>query len=125
MPPYVRLVSIVISGKNENKVVNVAQEIARYLASSVTVWGPAPAPISLVNNMYRYRILLKVPKMSVIRSLLSSCREKYKKLPSVRVVIDVDPLNFVWALAAHPRHKREPWQRDMALVNRNTNPHVR
>ena len=95
MPPYVRLVSIVISGKNENKVVNVAQEIARYLASSVTVWGPAPAPISLVNNMYRYRILLKVPKMSVIRSLLSSCREKYKKLPSVRVVIDVDPLNFI------------------------------
>lgn len=95
MPPYVRLVSIVISGKEENRVVNVAQEIARYLSSSVTVWGPAPAPISLVNNMYRYRILLKVPKISAIRGLLSLCREKYKKMPSVRVVIDVDPLNFI------------------------------
>ncbi|QJC27415.1 primosomal protein N' [Anaplasma platys] len=95
MPPYVRLVSIVISGKEENKVVNVAHEIARYLSNSVTVWGPAPAPISLVNNMYRYRILLKVPKMSAVRGLLSICREKYKKLPTVRVVIDVDPINFI------------------------------
>ncbi|WP_081080920.1 replication restart helicase PriA, partial [Anaplasma phagocytophilum] len=95
MPPYMRLVSIIISGREEIGVIAVANEIVASMAGKITVWGPAPAPLSLLNNMYRYRVLLKVTSISAIKSLLSECREKYKKLRNVRVVIDVDPMNFI------------------------------
>ncbi|WP_249548709.1 primosomal protein N' [Anaplasma phagocytophilum] len=95
MPPYMRLVSIIISGREEIGVIAVANEIVASMAGKITVWGPAPAPISLLNNMHRYRVLLKVTSVSAIKSLLSECREKYKKLRNVRVVIDVDPMNFI------------------------------
>ncbi|MDD9361527.1 MAG: primosomal protein N', partial [Anaplasma sp.] len=95
MPPYMRLVSIIISGREEIGVIAVANEIVASMAGKITVWGPAPAPISLLNNMHRYRVLLKVTSVSAIKSLLSECREKYKKLRNVRVVLDVDPMNFI------------------------------
>ena len=46
MPPYTRLIGIIISGKNETKVINVSKQIVKNLPTTLTVFGPAPAPIS-------------------------------------------------------------------------------
>ncbi|MGN7678983.1 MAG: replication restart helicase PriA [Anaplasma sp.] len=95
MPPYTRLVAVIVSGKDENTVVEVAKDIVAYLSKHMTAWGPAPAPMSLVNSMYRYRILLKVANIASVRGVLTQCRERCKKFRRVKVVIDVDPFNFI------------------------------
>ncbi len=48
MPPYTRLVAIIVSGKEEFRVVDTSKDIVAYLSRHITVWGPAPAPMSLV-----------------------------------------------------------------------------
>ncbi|MDB1135007.1 primosomal protein N' [Candidatus Anaplasma sp. TIGMIC] len=95
MPPFMRLVSIIVSGKEELRVIEIANSIVSSMSGKVTVWGPAPAPISFVNNRHRYRILLKVANIVSVRNLLSECRDKYKQSRHVRVVIDVDPMSFI------------------------------
>ncbi|MCU7612029.1 replication restart helicase PriA [Anaplasma capra] len=94
MPPYARLVAIIVSGKEELRVVDVSKNIAAYLSKHVTVWGPAPAPMSMVNSVYRYRMLMKVSNIMAIREVLMKCRDRYKRLGRVKVAIDVDPINF-------------------------------
>ena len=94
MPPYTRLVSIIVSGNDEHRVLEAANCIATRIAGKITVWGPAPASLSFINNMYRYRILLKVHNVASLRGFLTKCRDTYKKSRFVRIAVDVDPMNF-------------------------------
>ena len=95
MPPYTRLISIIISGKDEVKVINTSQQIVKNLPNTLTVLGPAPAPISFLNKQYRYRILIKVQNNVMIQKLLAKYKEYYTKVNRVKVTIDVDPVNFM------------------------------
>ncbi|KAF2281969.1 hypothetical protein GH714_042793 [Hevea brasiliensis] len=94
MPPYTRLVAIIVSGKEEFRVVDVSKDIVADLSRHITVWGPAPAPMSLVNGVHRYRMLIKTRSIMAVRKILAECRDRYTKLGRVKVVIDVDPVNF-------------------------------
>lgn len=68
-PPFSHLMNIVISGEEEEEVKNTAANT--YLAcqklinklqnkSYNKILGPAPAPISKINNRYRWQVILKV-----------------------------------------------------------------
>ena len=95
MPPYTRLISIIISGKDEGKVLSTSKQIVKSLPNTLTVLGPAPAPISFLNKQYRYRILIKVQNNVMIQKLLAKYKEYYTKINKVKIVIDVDPINFM------------------------------
>ncbi|QLK52462.1 replication restart helicase PriA [Ehrlichia ruminantium] len=95
MPPYTRLIGIIVTGKNEAKVINVSKQIVKSLPTTLTVLGPAPAPISLLNRQYRYRILIKVQNNVVIQKLLTRYKEYYASTGKVKIIIDVDPINFM------------------------------
>ncbi|ABD45472.1 primosomal protein N' [Ehrlichia chaffeensis str. Liberty] len=95
MPPYTRLIGIIISGKDETHVINVSKQIVKSLPHTLTVLGPAPAPISFLNRKYRYRILIKVQHNVIIQKLLAKYKEYYAKANKIRITIDVDPVNFM------------------------------
>lgn len=91
-PPYCYLLSVLISGKNEVEVKNYAEQFASYLnthVSHIEVLGPAPAIISRINDLYRYRVTIKYKQS---KELFSKIHELLKnKKNKVKVEVDVNP----------------------------------
>lgn len=115
MPPFSRLIALVICGKNQIATQKAANEIVKsllcHLSSSTTciqeknlgadkkefeILGPSPAAINFLNNKYRYRVLLKIHNkhsLSIQKKL--KCWIKNCNLnSSIAVIIDVDPVSF-------------------------------
>lgn len=97
MPPFSRLIALVISGKKESEVKEGAQHIARHFPPfpGIQLLGPAPAPLFLLRSNYRYRLLLKAPRNFPLQEKLRNILATVTLPPSLRVKIDVDPINFL------------------------------
>lgn len=96
MPPFGKLAALIISGRQQNKVEQCAYEIVKRgpVLEGLEILGPVPAPIALLRNKYRYRILVKADKKIRLQALI---REWFKRLniPSCADVrIDIDPYSF-------------------------------
>ncbi len=62
-PPFMRLYRITFSGKKEESVVKKADAAAEMLSASeeLTVFGPMPAVLKKINNIYFYELMVKAP----------------------------------------------------------------
>ena len=92
-PPFCDIIISVISGTDEEKVKNEADKLYDVLRKDFNTYKPMPAPISKINNEYRWRILLKeqldYEKLKTFHNLIS---EFYKvKDDEVKVSVDVNP----------------------------------
>ncbi|NCB49373.1 MAG: primosomal protein N' [Alphaproteobacteria bacterium] len=96
MPPFSKLVGLILSAKNKNTLLSFVKELSCHqpFLKNIEIYGPAPAPLFLLRQNYRYRFLIKVPKSYPIENLITSWFPK--KMPSsIRVKIDVDPYSFL------------------------------
>jgi primosomal protein N' (replication factor Y) len=61
------------------------------------ILGPAPAPLSLLRNRYRWQMLLKGNKLEILHRLCDQLIGDKQLLcrRSVRIGIDVDPENML------------------------------
>lgn len=101
-PPFSRLVNIRISGKKDALVQKTVHQVAIFLQDrarrmNIQILGPAPAPLSLLRDRYRYQLLLKGDRPADLHRI---CRllleEKIKICPqSVRLIVDIDPENMM------------------------------
>jgi len=96
LPPFSRLISLIISGRNENLIMKFAINIKSKLPkiNEVNVLGPVLAPITKINKNYRCRILIRSPKKLFIQKYLSQSLNKIKIIPGIKLEVDVDPINF-------------------------------
>jgi primosomal protein N' (replication factor Y) len=98
MPPFSRLIALIISGKNQIRAQRAANEMAKNITRSkeLEIFGPSPAAISFLNNQYRYRILLKIQSNHsvFIRKNLRDWIKNCNLDSSMTVTIDVDPVSF-------------------------------
>ena len=96
LPPFYRLISLIISGKNELLIMKFATSIKSKLPKmdEVNILGPVTAPINKLKKKYRYRILIKYPKNLYIQKYLSQSLNKIKISPGIKLEVDVDPINF-------------------------------
>jgi len=96
LPPFYRLISLIISGKNEPLIMKFAISIKSKLPkiSEVDVLGPVLAPISKLKKKYRCRILIRYPKNLFIQKYLSQSLNKIKITSGIKLEVDVDPVNF-------------------------------
>ncbi|MEO1378049.1 MAG: primosomal protein N', partial [Cyanobacteria bacterium J06635_10] len=94
-PPYGRLILLRLSSPDSTQVENTATAIAEKLQESeIDVLGPAPASILRVANRYRWQILLKFAPEDLPQ--LPDWEEIHQICPnSVKLTIDIDPLNIV------------------------------
>ena len=78
LPPFYRLISLIISGKNEMLIMKFATNIKLKLPKidQVNVLGPVLAPITRLRNKYRCRILIRYPKNLFIQKYLSNSLNK-------------------------------------------------
>lgn len=96
MPPYGRLVAVVVSGHKEADVVEAARALARKAPpSEAVVLGPTPAVLALLRGRFRHRLLVKAPKTMNIQAWLEAWFDGFKAPSSVRISVDVDPYSFL------------------------------
>ena len=96
LPPFYRLISLIISGQNENLVMKFAVSIKSKLPKKdeISILGPVLAPITKIKKKYRSRILIKYPKNLFIQKHLSLTLNKLKIIGGIKLEVDVDPINF-------------------------------
>ena len=100
-PPFSKLVNIIIEGKNNEKVIQGANDLGsffdNYQSEILELLGPSPAPIEKLRGKYRWQIILKFSKYNLRKHILKEIREKFLpyKLKSVKFNIDVDPISML------------------------------
>jgi primosomal protein N' (replication factor Y) len=97
MPPFGRLVGVIISGLDEYAVDQAAHDLARTAPrdKGVMTLGPAPAPLTLLRGRHRRRFLIKADKTVNIQARIRSWLEVTKVSSKVRVQLDIDPYSFM------------------------------
>ena len=96
LPPFYRLISLIISGKDEPTAMKFASNLKLVLPkiNNVNILGPVLAPITKLKKKYRCRILIRYPKNLFIQKYLSQSLNKIKNIPGIKLEVDVDPINF-------------------------------
>ena len=96
LPPYGKLAALIISGENSAMTEDVAAALGRTApyGEFMKTLGPAPAPIFMLRNRYRYRLLLKTAKHIKIQEIVRQWLQKVKIPSRVRVEVDIDPYSF-------------------------------
>jgi primosomal protein N' (replication factor Y) len=101
MPPYGRMVALVLSGPDGAAVESAARQIGARAPNQhgITVLGPVPAPLAVLRGRHRWRLLLMAPRamkvQSVVYEWVQSVTQNECWPASVRVQIDVDPYSFL------------------------------
>ena len=97
MPPFGRLAAVIVSGQDERAVSETAQRLGRVAPNgeAVSVFGPAPAPLSILRGRYRYRLLLKTTRQVFVQELIRQWIARIKCPSSVRIQVDIDPYSFL------------------------------
>ena len=96
-PPYGRLAAIIVSADTNQDALETAQQLGLNAPSrdGVIVLGPAPAPLSLLRNRYRQRLLLRTHKSIAIQPILHQWLDPIKPKKNVKITVDIDPISFL------------------------------
>ena len=97
MPPFGRLVAVIVSGTDEKAVIAAARALGRAAprGEGIEVWGPAPAPLALLRGRHRHRLLLRAPRTVAVQPVLRRWLETASVPRAVRIQVDVDPYSFL------------------------------
>jgi primosomal protein N' (replication factor Y) len=97
MPPYGRLAAVILSAPDEAGANQAAHEMGEKAPSAegVDVWGPAPAPLSVIRGQHRRRFLVRADRTVDLSAFMTAWRERVKLGNAVRIQIDVEPYSFL------------------------------
>ena len=96
-PPYGKLAAIIISGANQQQTAAVAAAFGRTAPNTENIFalGPAPAPLFMLRDKYRYRLMLKTRRNINIQNVLTEWLKMVRVPSTVRVEVDIDPYSFM------------------------------
>jgi primosomal protein N' (replication factor Y) len=96
-PPYGRLGAVILSAPTAEQVDDAARMLSEGQpnAAGIDVWGPAPAPITILRGRHRRRFLVRSDRNVDLSSFLAAWKERVKLPASVRMTLDVEPYSFM------------------------------
>jgi primosomal protein N' (replication factor Y) len=99
-PPFRRLCLIRLEGEDESTTSGFAQRVGRELQSPAredfVVLGPAAAPLARIRGRYRFQVLLKSSRHSVLAQAVRDLRRALQRPPGgVRMMVDIDPVDML------------------------------
>ena len=97
-PPFTRLARLIYRGRDAGQTQKrcaeaVAALRARAPAKTVSVVGPAEAPIRRINNLFRWHALIKAPDPEALRDALRGVDRR--RAEGVELTVDVDPVSLL------------------------------
>ena len=99
-PPFAAFANVIVRATKQEEALRMSTELGYLLdpqPEGVRVMGPAEAPVLKVKSEFRYQILLKAARRSVLRDILNKLRAfaEKEKWRATSLVIDVDPISLM------------------------------
>ena len=96
LPPFSRLISLIISSNSSQDSFKAAQEIKRKLTiiRQIEVLGPVDSPIFKIKKKYRTRLLLRSKNANLIQKDVGQVLQNLTISKKIKLTVDVDPINF-------------------------------
>jgi primosomal protein N' (replication factor Y) len=99
-PPYAAFANIVVRDQKQEEALRMATALGFLLTPQppqTRVMGPAEAPVPRLRDEFRYQILIKATKRSVLRSAVKRLQDfaQEQKWRSTALIIDVDPITLM------------------------------
>ncbi len=96
LPPYQRLISIIISSKDRSLSLQGAREIKLRLnqIDDIEILGPVDSPLLKIKKNFRSRLLIKFKNGNLMQKQISKVLNRLKISSKIKLTVDVDPINF-------------------------------
>jgi primosomal protein N' (replication factor Y) len=100
-PPFGRVARLIARGPAESAVREFMNHVAQQLSAagatggSVTLLGPAPAPVTKIRDLFRYHIQLRAQSAKAIQAVLREIVPRLQPPADVEIAVDVDPVNLL------------------------------
>ena len=109
-PPFINLISILIYGESNGKVVETSKKVYNIIEKKIinlygqgfnnNISGPYPAPLERIKNNFRWQILLKIKDedLEELKSLVKRVciLNEYKlELDNIKINIDINPSSLL------------------------------
>ena len=96
LPPYIRLIAIIVSSKDRGLSLQGAREIKLKLnkISNLEVLGPVDSPLLKIKKNYRSRLLIRFDNQILMQKKITNVLNGLKISPKIKLTVDVDPINF-------------------------------
>ena len=96
LPPYIRLIAIIVSSKDRVLSIKGAREIKIKLKSikDLEVLGPVDSPLLKIKKNFRSRLLIRFNNRLLLQKKITKVLNGLKISPKIKLTVDVDPINF-------------------------------
>ena len=96
LPPFVRLIAIIISSNQHDLSIKGAKEIKIQLKkiNNIEVLGPVDSPLLKIKKKFRTRLLLRFRSGVMIQKKITNLLNSLKISSKIKLTVDVDPVNF-------------------------------
>ena len=102
LPPYWRMAIVTLRDTKFDKLTEASEamkwrldRIIDQCSLEVKLRGPMPATISRIQQFHRIQIIAQAPTPTPIQKLFAELRSSPPIRPSVKVAIDIDPVNLM------------------------------
>ena len=96
LPPFIRLISIIISSKDRNLSLQGAREIKIKLKQidNLDILGPVDSPLLKIKKNFRSRLLIRFDDRILMQKRITKVLNNLKISSKIKLTVDVDPVNF-------------------------------
>ena len=96
LPPFARLIAIIISSKDHSSSLQGAKEIKIRLKqiNDLEILGPIDSPLLKIKKNFRSRLLIRFNNQTLMQKKIFEVLNKLKISSKIKLTIDVDPINF-------------------------------
>ena len=96
LPPFIRLIAVIISSNTMSLSLQGAREIKVKLSQikDIEVLGPVDSPLVKVKKKFRSRLLVRFSNRFLMQKKIANVLNRLKISPKIKLTVDVDPVNF-------------------------------
>ncbi|MDX3899942.1 MAG: primosomal protein N' [Sphingobium sp.] len=96
-PPFGRFAAIIISSEDAQEAAETARLIGKSapVIEGLRVYGPAPAPLSVLRGRHRHRLLIHATRAVDVQGAIREWLGNLVWKSGTRVAVDVDPYSFM------------------------------
>ena len=96
-PPFGRFAAIIVSSEEADEAAEIARLIGKSapLIDGMRVYGPAPAPLSVLRGRHRHRLLIHATRQVDVQGIIREWLGNLTWKSGTRVAVDVDPYSFM------------------------------